>query len=135
MRNRITTGNTIFLTTFNESRSDAFYWCDEQPDQVSLKYCGPIFQKSKFMIINWSNHDSFENKIIENLHVKCMKNLSVRFRSSLNKICLEWGDWSSDKVSSKSVVWRIDILIFIFFTIIISENIKFVIFIGKSTHP
>ena len=77
---------------------------------------------------------NFENKIIENLHPICMKNLSVRFRSSLNKMCLEWVDWSPEKVSSKSVVLKIDILIFVFFMIIISKNIKFEFFIGKSIH-
>ena len=89
------------------------------------------FSKLVFRNINSVN---FENIIIENLHLKCMKNLSVRFRSSLNKICLEWVDWSSDKVSSKSVVWRIEILIFIFSHNNYSENTNFEFFIGKSIH-
>ena len=44
-----------------------------------------------------------------NFHLNCMKNLLVKFQSSLNKICLLWVDWSPEKVSLKSQVPKIGI--------------------------
>ena len=80
-------------------------------------------------LIFWNNNFvNFENIIIENLHLNCMKNLSVRFRSSLNQICLEWVDWGPDKVSEN---WDSDFHIFHdnYF-----ENNNFEFFIGISIH-
>ena len=64
-KSRMPTGNTISLTNFNETFTKRLLSPALQLENVSLKYCGPFFQKWEFMIINFENIFLSEIKIAE----------------------------------------------------------------------
>ena len=51
-KSRMTTGNKISLTIFNETSLNACFHPALQLQKVSLKYCGPIFRKSNLIILS-----------------------------------------------------------------------------------